>query len=85
MKILSLDQLREEHKRLTRTLARAVGRKYPVGAAAWVKRGRGEMLARIAFPPCEWSEPTRLRVISANGRKVHSCDYTDVRLIGCGR
>lgn len=85
MTIPSLDQLREEHRRTSRILARAIARKFPVGAPAWVKWGRGEMFARIAHAPHEWHEPTRLGVISAKGRKIHWRDYLSVRLIGGGR
>jgi hypothetical protein len=76
-----LEELRAEHERAMKLLARAVGRRFPIGSAVWVKWGKGEMLARVSSAPCEWTDPTRLGVISAKGREVHFCDYRDCRLI----
>lgn len=82
MKIPDVEDLRKEHERITRLLAQSVARKFPVGAPVWVKWGPGKMLARVAAGPCEWTDPTVLSVISANGRQFHHRDYRDCTLIG---
>ncbi|MBZ5700282.1 MAG: hypothetical protein LAN84_00385 [Acidobacteriia bacterium] len=84
MKTLSLEELLVNHERAMKVLARAVGRAYPIGSPVRVKWGRGEMFARVAFAPKDWSSPTQLGVISANGRQVHHVDYRDCTLIGGG-
>lgn len=81
LKMPTVEQLRLNHARATKLLAKAVARAYPVGAPVWVKWGRGKMFARVAFAPCEWANPTCIGVISTKG-EVHHRDYRDCRLVG---